>query len=342
LEDDQWAMVAKVHHAMVDGVSGSELLAVMMDVTPEPTPGVEDTWEPEPEPTSTALATQAVTDSLKSPYEQFRAARATTRVPRQMLQQLGETAKGVSSAAGVLKPTPTTSINGPIGPHRRWDYAETDVDEIKLIRKNLEGSFNDVILAGATAGFRALLQSRNEELDVIRTLVPVSVRPRDERGMAVGDGSLDNQVSAMFAELPVGVDDPLDRLRTISEQMTGLKESKQAVAGEVLTSLSGFAPPALLALGTRLGAKAPQRALNTVTTNVPGPQFPLYTLGRRMLRVYPFVPLGAQIRIGIAIFSYNGTVNYGVTGDYDTAPDIGVLCRGIEDGIRELLALSGA
>jgi WS/DGAT/MGAT family acyltransferase len=208
-----------------------------------------------------------------------------------------------------------------------------------MVRKAFGGSFNDVVLACITRGFRDLLLSRDEPVDrVVRTLVPVSVRARDVSGKAVGDGTLANRVSAMFAELPVGLEDPLARLHAVSAQMAGLKESRQAVAGEALTSLSGFAPPMLLSLGTRVTARLGQRNVNTVTTNVPGPQLPLYLVGRRMLKAFPYVPLASQVRIGVAIFSYNGQVNFGVTGEYDTAPDIEVLCHGIENGMAELLA----
>jgi diacylglycerol O-acyltransferase len=124
--------------------------------------------------------------------------------------------------------------------------------------------------------------------------------------------------------------------------MDGLKESRQAVAGEALTSLSGFAPPVLLAVGTRAAARAPQRNINTVTTNVPGPQVPLYAAGRRMLKAYPYVPLAGSVRVGVSIFSYDGQVNFGITGDYDSAPDIAVLGRGIEQGMDELLVLAEA
>ena len=127
------------------------------------------------------------------------------------------------------------------------------------------------------------------------------------------------------------------RLELISEQMKDLKESKQAIAGEALTSMSGFAPPMLLALGMRIATRAAQRNVNTVTTNVPGPQFPLYAAGRRMVRAFPYVPLAGQVRLGIAIFSYNGEVSFGITGDYDTTPDIEVLAHGIEDGMAQLL-----
>jgi diacylglycerol O-acyltransferase / wax synthase len=147
-------------------------------------------------------------------------------------------------------------------------------------------------------------------------------------------------VSAMFAELPVGIEDPVERLAVIRAQMEDLKESKQAVAGETLTSLSGFAPPMLLALGERVATRVPQRNVNTVTTNVPGPQFPLYAAGRRLLEAFPYVPLGGRIRVGVAIFSYDGALNFGVTGDYDTAHDIVVLCEGIEEGMRELVSVA--
>ena len=209
------------------------------------------------------------------------------------------------------------------------------------MRKALGGTFNDVVLAAITGGFRDLLLSRGESVDrVVRSLVPVSVRPRDASGMAVGDGTFENKVSAMFAELPVGLSDPVDRLRAVSEQMAGLKESNQALAAEAMTSLSGFAPPVLLAMGTRLASRVAQRNVNTVTTNVPGPQQPLFMARRRMLKAYPYVPLAGQVRIGVAIFSYDGEVNFGITGDYDSAPDIDVLSRGIQDSMGELLKLS--
>jgi diacylglycerol O-acyltransferase len=341
LEDGRWAMLSKTHHAMVDGVSGTDLLAVVMDTSPEPSTPLPDDWEAQPAPSRAALAAEAVLDMARSPYEQIRAIRASTRVPRQAASQLGEVLRGVSAMAGLVRPTPLSTLNGPIGPHRRYAWASTTVDDIKLVRKGLGGTFNDVVLAAITRGFRDLLLSRDESVDrVVRTLVPVSVRPRDSSGKAVGDGTFENKVSAMFAELPVGLSDPVERLKAIGQQMAGLKESKQAVAGEALTSLSGFAPPVLLALGTRLASRAGQRNINTVTTNVPGPQTPLYVAGRRMLKAYPYVPLGGQIRIGVAIFSYDGEVNFGVTGDYDSAPDIDVLCCGIEEGMAELVKLS--
>jgi WS/DGAT/MGAT family acyltransferase len=285
----------------------------------------------------------AVLDMVRSPYEQLRAVRSATRVPRQALGQLGDMAAGLRSMVGLVRPTPSSTLNGPIGPHRRYEWAATTVDDIKAVRKGVGGTFNDVVLAAITRGFRDLLLGRGESVDrVVRTLVPVSVRSRDTSGRAVGDGTYENKVSAMFASLPVGLDDPAERLAAISAQMDGLKESRQAVAGEALTSLSGFAPPVLLAVGTRVAARAPQRNINTVTTNVPGPQVPLYAAGRRMLKAYPYVPLAGSVRVGVSIFSYDGQVNFGITGDYDSAPDIAVLARGVEHGMEELLAVAEA
>ena len=266
--------------------------------------------------------------------------RATTRMPRHALSRTADVARGLSSMAGLIRPTPISSLNGPLGPHRRYAWAATTVDDIKRVRKGLGGAFNDVVLASITNGFRELLRSRGESLDrVVRTLVPVSVRPRSPGAMAVGDGTMQNKVSAMFAALPVGIDDPAERLHAITVQMTGLKESKEAVAGEALTSLSGFAPPMLLALGMRVASRMAQRNVNTVTTNVPGPQLPLYVAGRRMVTAYPYVPLAGQVRIGLAIFSYDGQVTFGITGDWETTEDLDVLSLGIESGMRTMLAL---
>ena len=341
LEDGHWALLSKTHHSMVDGVSGTDLLAVIMDTSSTPSTPITDTWEPALAPSGSQLAVQAVLDMARSPYEQIRAVRATTRVPREAAKQLAEVLRGLAAMRGIVRRPPPSSLNGPIGPHRRYAWASTSVDDIRTVRKGLGGSFNDVVLAAITRGFRDLLLSRGETVDrVVRTLVPVSVRPRDASGRAVGDGTFDNKVSGMFAELPVGLADPVERLKAVTEQMAGLKESNQALAAEAMTSLSGFAPPVLLALGTRLASRAAQRNINTVTTNVPGPQNPLFMVGRKMIKAYPYVPLAGQVRIGVAIFSYDGQVTFGITGDYDTTPDLDVLSRGIEDGMAELVKLS--
>jgi diacylglycerol O-acyltransferase / wax synthase len=343
LEDGHWAMLAKTHHAIVDGISGTDLLAVIMDISPDPERVEAVDWTPQPAPSGAKLAEQAILDLVRSPYEQLRAVRASTRRARHAFSYARQVVAGLTALTGIIKPTPPSSLNGPIGPHRRYAWATTNVADIKAIRQKLGGTFNDVVLAAITSGFRDLLTERGESVDrVVRTLVPVSVRPRDASGKAVGDGTYENKVSAMFAELPVNVKDPVKRLHAVTAQMAGLKDSHQAVAGEALTSMSGFAPPMLLALGMRIATRMAQRNINTVTTNVPGPQFPLYVVGRRMIKAFPYVPLAGQIRIGIAIFSYDGQVNFGITGDYDTSDDLDVLARGIEDGMKRLGKIASA
>jgi WS/DGAT/MGAT family acyltransferase len=336
LDAGRWALLSKVHHCMVDGVSGTDLLAVMLDQSRdvEP-PAVSEVWHPRPEPTSAQILGDALRERAVSPYEMMRSARAATRAPRELASRVHETARGLAAMRGLLR-SAQTSLNGPIGPHRRWAWARSQLSDVKAVRAALGGTVNDVVLAVITNGFRELLQTRGEPVteQTVRTMVPVSVRAPDERG------TYNNRVSAMFAELPVGIANPVERLDSIRTQMEGLKESKQAVAGEVLTSLTGFAPPMLLSLGTRVFMRFPQRSLNTVTTNVPGPQFPLYAAGRRMLEAFPYVPLAGTVRIGIAIFSYDGMLNFGVTGDFDSAADIGVVAGGIESGLSELLGIA--
>jgi diacylglycerol O-acyltransferase len=334
LDDGRWALISKVHHCMVDGVSGTDLMSVLLSKERESTTAAEDGWKPAPEPNSAALVAHALARRAASPYEGFQTVLSAARVPRRVARQAGEAARGLVNMRTLLTPGASSSLNGPIGPHRRWDWARARLVDIKQIRALHGGTINDVVLAVITGGFRDLLLGRGETVEgrVVRTLVPVSVRADDEHG------SYNNKVSAMFAELPVGLEDPVERVHSLHEQMQDLKQSGQAVAAERLTALGGFAPAMLLALGGRVATRLPQSAVNTVTTNVPGPQYPLYLAERRMLDAFPFVPLGGHVRVGVAIFSYDGGINFGVTGDRDSSPDIGVLCRGIERGVEDLLS----
>ena len=336
LNDNQWALVSKVHHCMVDGIAGSDLLAVVLDDERDAAPPPPSDWQPKPEPNQAELLGRGLIE-LAGPREIVRGARNAAQAPVEYAKRARDVAEGLINMRGLVRRTPPLSINGPLGPHRRWAWARTRLSDVKTVRTALGGTVNDVVLTVITNGFRELLQSRGEQTTdrVIRTLVPVSVRAPSARG------TYDNRVSAMFAELPIGIEDPEQRLNEIHAQMQHLKESKGAVAGEALTSLSGFAPPMLLALGERIAARMGQRNVNTVTTNVPGPQKPLYAAGRRMLEAFPYVPLGGNVRVGVAIFSYDGGLNFGVTGDYDTATDLDVLTDGIEGGMKELLELAG-
>ncbi len=336
LDDGRWAIVGKTHHCMVDGVSGTDLLAVLLDSERKPTRTSGPRWIPDPEPSTREMIVEPLARRVVSPWRYLNASTELARAPRGTVELVLQTLQGTAAMRSLLRVAPPSSLNGSIGPHRRWDWAHATLADVKTVRAGLGGTVNDVVLAAISGGFRELLISRNEDPArlIVRSLVPVSVRRPTERG------AYNNRVSAMFAELPIGIEDPVLRLESVRDQLEGLKSSHEAVAGEVLTSLSGFAPALLLALGTRLAFRLPQRSLNTVTTNVPGPQKPLYLAGRRMLEAMPYVPLAGHVRVGVAIFSYNGSLNFGVTGDYDTAPDIRVLCEGIEDGMAELVQLA--
>jgi diacylglycerol O-acyltransferase len=337
LGGDRWALVSKTHHCMVDGVAATDLLSVMLDAERAPAREPSPSWTPEPEPSRVSLSTRPLLRRLTSPGQLMSATLEAARGPRQTAELALQTVQGTAAMGSLLRPAPRSSLNGSIGPHRRWDWASCRLSEVKTVREGLGGTVNDVVLAAITRGFRDLLLARGEDPSrlTVRTLVPVSVRRPSDRG------EYNNRVSAMYAELPIGIEDPVRRLDSVRVQMEGLKRSHQAVAGEVLVSMSGFAPAVLLALGTRLAFRIPQRSLNTVTTNVPGPQRPIYLSGRRMLEAIPYVPIAGHVRVGVAIFSYDGSLRFGVTGDYDTAPDIRVLCEGIESGMEELVLAAG-
>jgi diacylglycerol O-acyltransferase / wax synthase len=337
LEDGRWAIISKVHHCMVDGVAATDLLTVMFDSSDaSAAPGPLEAWAPDPEPGSLTMAAYGAYRAVADPAGRLREIPAALRLTASPRTRLAEAAVLVRSLAEWSRRS-ATSLNGPIGPHRRWSWAEASLDDVRVVREGLGGTVNDVVLAAITAGFRALLEQRGEDVAnrVVRTLVPVSVRAEHERG------TLNNRVSGIFPSLPVAIADPAERLRAIAEQLAMLKTSKQAVAGDALIRLSGFAPPMLLAIGARLAARTPQRSLQTVTTNVPGPQYTLYVAGRPMVYSYPYVPIMGSIRITIAIFSYCGRLFFGITGDYDTVPDIDVLRDGIEAGVRELVIAAG-
>jgi WS/DGAT/MGAT family acyltransferase len=333
LDDGRWALISKTHHCMVDGVSATDILTVLLDSSRDQSPDTSDDWKPQPEPNPVEVLAHSLVQRARSPYDALRAATSFAQAPTRVARELLAAAKGLANLRQIAAPGSATSLNGPVGPHRRWDWARSRLSDIKQIRSAHGGTVNDVVLAVLTGAFRELLLARGEQVEgrVVRTLVPVSVRAEEERG------KYSNKVSAVFAELPVELEDPVLRLEAIHEQMQELKASGQAVAAERLTALTGFAPAVLLALAGRLASSVPQRTVNTVTTNVPGPQQPLYLCGRRMLEAFPFVPLGGSVQIGVAIFSYDGNLNFGVTGDRDGAPDIDLFCGAIERSVAELL-----
>ena len=332
LESGRWAMISKVHHCMVDGVSATDLLSVLLDTDPKATPKPPAPWVAAPEPGDAQLVTDALAEGVIDPITRLRGLPALARTPLAGGVGLREVGRLLGSL-GTWRTASVGALNGPVGPHRRWSWAEASLEDVKAIRAEFGGTVNDVVLASITNGFRELLQARGEPIEgkVVRTLVPVSVRSDAERG------TYNNRVAAFFPGLPVGIEDPVARLADIRAQLDVLKTSGQAVAGDALTRMSGFAPPMLLAAGVRLLTRFRQRLVQTCATNVPGPRVPLYVLGRPLRYSYPYVPVVGSVRITIAIFSYEGRLFYGITADYDSVPDIEVLRAGIESGVATLL-----
>jgi len=321
---------------MVDGVSGSDLLSVLMDEAPDSKHPPAARWKPEPRPSGAGLLGASILDGLRQPAEGLATLRKRLVAPGRLLHDLRELSEGLLTFRSFGETEVESSLNGPIGPHRRWLWASSTVAEVLKVRGAHHGTLNDIVLAAIALGFRALLLSRGEPVEglSVRSLVPVSVRREEERGVP------NNRVAAMFADLPVGIADPVECLAAIHEEMKGLKEHHQADATDALSTLTGFTPPALLAMTARLFAGIEQHTVQTVTTNVPGPRASLYAGGCRMINAYPYVPLFGSVRIGIAIFSYAGHLSFGITGDLDTAADIDVLANGIEAGLAGLLAAS--
>ncbi|RFU36455.1 DUF1298 domain-containing protein [Actinomadura logoneensis] len=253
------------------------------------------------------------------------------------VRRLGAFALGAGRATARFTRPAAASLNGPIGPHRRWYWQTVPLDEAKAVKRSLGGTVNDVVLAAVTAGYRDLLNARGVLTPdtVVRSAVPVSVREPGGRGV------MDNRVAAVFVNLPVGVDDPLERLRRIRTQTDDVKRSEQAAGTRTLTRLTDAAvAPALLSLAARVPVRLRQGLVQTVTTNVPGPDFPLYVMGRRLLELHPYVPLTGGIRVATAVISYCGTLYFGITADFDAMPDLETYAKGASAGVAELLALA--
>jgi WS/DGAT/MGAT family acyltransferase len=332
LAGDRSAMITKTHHCLIDGVSGADITAVLLDMTPEPPDLQPQPWIPEPEPTPAQLLTAALRERATAPGEILRGVRATTRAPRRLLKQAGEFLEGMGALAWAgLNPAPRTPLNVPIGPHRRYEWVRASLDDFKMIKNALGGTVNDVVLAVVSGALRRFLQHRGVDVRglELKAMVPMSTRAESERG------ALGNRVTAMAAPLPVYEEDPVVRLQIVRMAMQDVKDSKQAVGAEMIVQLSGFAPPTILGQAARLQAQ--QRFVNVLVTNVPGPQFPLYSRGHLMLDLFPMAPLAANQALGIAVMSYNGQFGFGLIADFDALPDVGVIAEGLEKSIAELL-----
>jgi diacylglycerol O-acyltransferase / wax synthase len=339
LDDDRFAVLSKTHHALVDGVSGVDIVSVLFDAARDPSPPAPPSapWLPRPVPTSTELLAEALLERSTIPSEAVRGVRALTRAPRQVASRLAGGLAGLGSmAAAGLNPAPRSPLNVPIGPHRRYTWVDADLSRFKAIKSALGGTVNDVVLTSVALGLGRWMRGRGEDTEdlILRAMVPVSVRAETEQG------ALGNRVATMWAPLPVGVRDPVDCFDEVHAAMRGLKESGQAVGAETLTQLADFAPPTIMSQAARLQAR--QRFFNLVVTNVPGPQFDLFLLGRRMRGLYPVVPLALKQALGIAIMSYNGRLGFGLLADFDALPDLEEIAAHLEGAIDDLAAASGA
>jgi diacylglycerol O-acyltransferase / wax synthase len=335
----RFALVAKTHHALVDGISGVDITTVLFDTAREPAapPGPAGAWSAKPLPGAAKLLGEALVERATIPGEMVRGARAMARAPRRAFGQLKQALEsvGATTLAGINAPAPPSPFNVEIGPHRRYTFLDADLAQFKAIKDSLGGTLNDVVLSSVTLSLGRFLRDHGHSTDglVLKAMVPVSVRPKSDRG------ALGNQVAAMWAPLPVGVENPADCMRRIAASMEELKRSGQAVGAQVLTNLAGFAPPTILSQAARLTPRQP--FFNLVVTNVPGPQFPLYLLGRPLDVLYPVVPLAQKQTLGIAVMSYNGHLGFGLLGDYDALPDLEEIADDLRRSIAALARAAG-
>jgi diacylglycerol O-acyltransferase / wax synthase len=331
VEGGRFALVTKTHHALVDGVSGVDITTVLFDADPEPAPSPAPAdWLPRPEPSDAQVLASALLERATTPAEMARGMRALLRRPRHAMRAAGGAAAAAGSFVKTGAAAPDSAFNVPIGPYRRFAWVRADLDKLKEIKNEIGGTVNDVVLAVVTGALGRFLKARGESTDglTLRAMVPISIRADEEHG------ALGNRVSSFMAPLPVWCDNPRERLRRVTGTMGDLKDSRQAVGAAMLTQLGDFAPPTIMGQAARLQSR--QRFFNLVVTNIPGPQFPLYLLGRELQGLFPMVPLADRQAVCFGIMSYNGQVNFGLTADFDAMPDIDALAGDLEASIEEL------
>jgi WS/DGAT/MGAT family acyltransferase len=336
LADDHWALISKVHHALFDGVSGAGLHEVIFDPAPDAARVLPAATDPGQPPTTLALAGHAMLDMAWLPTRMATALAAAASQPAETIRQAREVAAALGKMA-TAAPAAPSSLSGPIGTERRYAWTLGSLTDIKKIKNALGGTVNDVVLAAISGAFRSLLLGRGEEPrpHMVPSLVPVSLRATGQ------EVSYHNRLSVLVADLPVHVADPAERLAAVRAEMSSLKNANEAIAGEALVALGRYTPYPLASRAVRLAYRVPQRQIVTVTTNVPGPRESLYCLGRRLVEIIPYVPIATTLRTGVSILSYCDRVAFGITGDYESVPDIDVLARGIEAGMAELLKAAG-
>ncbi len=338
LERNRFALINKTHHALVDGVSGVDIATVLFDVKPVPEPSHPDSpWVPSPPPSSAELAARGVKELAETPFNLTRRALSAARRPRAAAKRATEAVEAIGEVAwNFADPAPDVPLNVEIGSHRRFAWTRSDLDDFKRIKDALGGTVNDVVLTVVSGALRNWLRGRGIRIEglELRALVPVSIRTEDEQGQ------LGNRIAAMRGPLPVYVEDPIRRLELVRAAMDDLKESKQALGAEVISRFNDFAPPTLLAQAARINFST--RLFNLIVTNVPGPQIPLYVLGRELQDVFPVAFLPEHHALAIAIMSYHGTMNFGLLADYDSMEDVDLVTDGLNESLAELLQVAAA
>ncbi len=337
LEDDRFALISKTHHSLIDGIAGIDLATVLFDLSPTPPPlrSSGRAWQPHSEPGTAELVATGLRGALHAGIELVEAALDALAHPEHALARAREAAEGIGEIVWAgLNPAPETPLNVPIGPHRRFVGVDSQLEDFKVVKNAFGGTVNDVVLAVVAGALRSFLISRGVRTEgmELRALVPVSVRAEAEHHQG------GNRIVVMRGPLPVYIADPIQRLRFVSNAMDGLKESKQALGAEVIAGVQNFAPPTILAQASRLNFST--RLFNLLVTNVPGPQFPLYVLGREMLEAYPVAFLPENHGLAIAIMSYNGQMNFGLLGDFDALPDIDSIGESIAKELAQLVSLA--
>jgi WS/DGAT/MGAT family acyltransferase len=333
---DRFAIVSKIHHCMVDGMSSVDLLAVLLTIEPTDHADPPVRWVPRPMPTWWQMLRAEASRRARTPLEavsDFRQVLVDIRDPRSDIRTMWRAARGMLRSS--LRTVSDTPLNKPIGPHRRFDWLAMDLADVKNVRKRLGGSLNDVVLTTVAGAVQRFLEGRRVHVDFLdfRVMAPVSVRSAEEKG------TLGNRVSAWIIDLPLAERDPKKRLQKISETTARLKETKQALGAEMLSRVAEWTPSTLLSLASSMMTRA--LPFNLVVTNVPGPQVPLYLLGARMLDNYGQVPLTDYLGLGIVLFSYAGKLCWGFNADWDLVPDLRDFVAAVEDAFRELQRLAG-
>jgi diacylglycerol O-acyltransferase len=332
LRDGRMAMYSKIHHAMIDGISGVDLATILLDLDPRGRrPAVTAPFQPPPLPGGPQLVADTLRDGLFGATRALAgAASRPCAVPGDVLGAVADTTQ-ISRLLNLLRPATRSPINVPVGTARRISLVSISLARAKAVKNALGGTVNDVVLTAVGEAFEHFLAHRGiaHAEETYRVMVPVSVRDETER-MALG-----NRVAAMFVDLPVGPMPAARRLAAVTREMQDLKERRQAVAADRLIALTGLAPATLHGLAGRLEFTN-QRLLNTVVSNVPGVQFPLYSGGSRLLETYPLLPLTANLGVIICVTSYDGGLYFGIIGDYDALPDLEVIGEGLRRGFDRL------